>query len=121
MLAAVVLELVAEQRGVELTDSWSSRFLLVGVGGAYALLSAAMGLLIALSDPRNAIAWIFLGGAFLLAANLACGGYSDLAVFGGEPWPATAWTASYTNWSFIPSIFIAPALVAQLFPAGQPL
>jgi hypothetical protein len=121
LVAVVVLELVAYGRGIVLEDSWSSRLALIGLGGGFALLSAIVGLLIGLNEPRNAIGWIFLGGSFLLAASFACNGYSDLAVFGGERWPASAWTASYTNWSFIPCVFIAPALVAQLFPNGRPL
>jgi hypothetical protein len=121
VVAAVVLELVAKQRGYHLQYRWSEQMILVGGGGAYAVLSAAVGLLIASSEPRNVIAWLFLGGAVMLAANLACTGYSDFAIYGGMPWPATAWTAAYTNWSFIPALFVGPALVAQLFPNGQPL
>ena len=77
--------------------------------------------MIGLNDPRNAIAWIFLGGSSLLAANLAAGGYSGWAIYGGGAWPGSAWTAAFSSWSFTPAVFVAPALVAQLFPDGRTL
>jgi hypothetical protein len=119
--AGIVLELVGKQRDVHVHYSWWSQLAFVGLGGGFAVLSAGVGLLVALSEPHNAIGWIFLAGAFLLAGNVACIGYSDLVVFGGESWPGSAWTAGYSDWSFIPAVFIGPALVAQLFPDGRPL
>jgi hypothetical protein len=116
--AAAVLGILSHQRHLEGTHG--SSLLLVGLGGPAALLFAAVGLLIARTEPRNAIGWIFLGSAALLAANLAAYGYTDLAL-DGEPWPATRWTAAFTYWSFIPAVFVTPALVAQLFPNGSPL
>jgi hypothetical protein len=100
---------------------WSSEFLLIALGGIAALLTAAVGLVIARRHPRNAIAWIFLGGSCLLAANLAANAYSDWVVYGGRPWPGSVWTASFASWTFIPAVFVSPALVAQLFPDGRPL
>jgi hypothetical protein len=116
-----VLAIVGNERGFEASEGWESRLLLAGLGGAVALLFSAVGLLIARAEPRNAIGWIFLGAAAMLAADTAAFGYADLAVFGEEPWPAAAWVAWFANWSFIPPVFIAPCLVAQLFPDGRPL
>jgi hypothetical protein len=116
--AAAVLGILSHERHLEGTHG--SSLLLVGLGGPAALLFAAVGLLIARAEPRNAIGWIFLGSGALLAANLVAYGYTDL-VLGGEPWPGDRWTASFTYWSFIPAVFVAPALVAQLFPNGSPL
>ena len=116
--AAAVLGILSHERDLEGTHG--SSLLLVGLGGPAALLFAAVGLLITRAEPRNAIGWIFLASAALLAANLAAYGYTDLAL-GGEPWPGDRWTASFTYWSFIPAVFVAPALAAQLFPNGSPL
>jgi hypothetical protein len=114
---AVVLTVSSQQSSFDMKGGyWTSEFLLVGLGGTAALLTAGVGLVIALNDPRNAIAWIFLGGSFLLAANLASNGYGDWTIYGGKPWPGSAWAAAFGNWSFIPAVFVAPALVAQLFP-----
>jgi hypothetical protein len=57
----------------------------------------------------------------MLAAMNAGFAYADLALLGGEGWPGAHWTAWFGNWAFIPAVFIASALVAQLFPAGRPL
>jgi hypothetical protein len=116
--AAAVLGILSHERHLEGTHG--SSLLLVGLGGPAALLFAAVGLLIACAEPRNAIGWIFLGSGALLAANLVAYGYTDLVLV-GEPWPGDRWTASFTYWSFIPAVFVAPALVAQLFPNGSPL
>jgi hypothetical protein len=122
LAAAVALTVGAQQSGFDVKGGyWTSEFLLVGLGGTAALLTAGVGLVIALNDSRNAISWIFLGGSFLLAANLASNGYCDWAVYGGKPWPGSAWAASFGSWSFVPAVFVAPALVAQLFPNGRTL
>jgi hypothetical protein len=119
---AVVLAVRAQRSGFDVKGGyWTSEFLLVGLGGTAALLTAGVGLVIALNDPRNAIAWIFLGGSVFLAANLASNGYGDWTVYGGKTWPGSAWAAALGNWSFIPAVFVAPALVAQLFPNGRTL
>jgi hypothetical protein len=122
LAAAVVLTVAGQRSGLDVKSGyWTSEFLLVGLGGTAALLTAAVGLLIALNDARNSIAWIFLGGSCLLAASLASNGYGDWTIYGGKPWPGSAWAASFDNWSFVPAVFVAPALVAQLFPNGRTL
>jgi hypothetical protein len=118
---AVALALVGVHRSVTIPDGWNSQLLLVGIAGASALLFAAVGVLVARAEPRNAIGWIFLAGGTLLAADVAAFGYADLTIYGGETWPAAAWAGWFANWSFIPPVFIAPALVAQLFPNGRPM
>src|SRR3954454_21877723 len=62
---AVVLTALAVDRDPDLGDGWQSRLLLAGLGGASALLFAAVGVLIARVEPHNAIGWIFLGSAAL--------------------------------------------------------
>lgn len=115
---AVVLEVLCARRHLPTT---AGDPILVGLGAPAAALSAAAGVVIVRGERRNAIAWILLGSSVLLAANLAAYGYTDLALYGGEPWPGARWTAPVTNWSFVPAVFVAPALVAQLFPDGSPL
>jgi hypothetical protein len=120
--AGAVLILIAQQRGFHAEDSYlTSQALLVGIGGTAALLTAAVGLVISVKDARNVIAWIFLVGSVLLAAVLACYGYSDWTVYGGRPWPGSAFTSAFVGWCFIPPVLVAPALVAQLFPDGRTL
>jgi len=119
--ASVVLGTVGARRDLDLPGGAESRLLLVGLGGAVALLFAAMGLLIARRVPRNAIGWIFLASGTMLAATIASFTYADLAVIGGEGWPAATWVAWFANWSFAPPAFVTPCLVAQLYPDGRPL
>ena len=118
---AVVLMIVSRSRGLEVVEGSGARPLLVGLGGGAALLFAAVGIVVVRAEPRNAIGWIFLGSASLLAVNVAAYGYADLVVFGGEPWPGGAWAAWFTYWTFVVAVFVSPALVAQLFPGGRPL
>jgi hypothetical protein len=119
--AAVVLVIVGAHRGLDIPDDAGSRPLLVGLGGAVALCFGAMGFLLARRLPRNAIGWIFLVAAAMLAAMVAAFAYADLAVIGGERWPGAAWVAWFANWSLAPPAFITPCLVAQLYPDGRPL
>jgi hypothetical protein len=116
-----VLAAIGGQRELVLPEGWESRLLLAGISSAIALPYATVGLLIARKEPRNPIGWIFLVSASLLVAMIASFGYSDLVFLGGEDWPAAEWAAWFGNWSFIPAAFVAPCLVAQLFPNGRPL
>ena len=116
----VALALVAAQNPV-LADDWESRLYLAGIGAAAALLFGVVGLLIARAEPRNAIAWIFLGTGTLLSWEVAGFGYVDLARARDDAWPAADWVEWLATLCFIPALFVAPALVAQLFPGGRPL
>jgi len=117
----VTLTLVGILRDPELPDGWKSRVLLAGIGGGAALLYAVVGGLIARAEPRNAIGWIFLVAAVLLAAIVTAYGYVDLALSGDGSLLAGRWAEWFGGWCFIPAVFVAPALVAQLFPDGRPL
>ncbi len=117
----ILLAFVGWHRGFDVPDGWESRLVFALLGGAIALLFAAVGLLIARAEPRNAIGWIFLGAAAMLVGWIAGFGYADLAYFGEEGWPGAALAAWFGNWAFIPSVFISTALVAQIFPNGRPL
>jgi MFS family permease len=119
--AGIVLAAIGAHRGFDLPDGWESRLLLAILGGGVSLLFAAVGLLIARAEARNAIGWIFLGAAALLSGLTAAFGYADLVYYGGEDWPGAAWAAWFGNFAFIPAVFLASTLVAQIFPDGRPL
>jgi MFS family permease len=119
--AGIGLAAIGANRGFDLPDGWESRLLLAILGGGVSLLFAGVGLLIARAEARNAIGWILLAAAALLAGLIAAFGYADLVFYGGEDWPGAAWSAWFGNWAFIPAVFIASTLVAQLFPDGRPL
>jgi len=118
---AIGLAVAGALHGIDLPPSHDPTLPLTLTGCVAALLYATVGLLIARREPRNAIGWIFLGSAATLAAMAAAYGYADLALYGGEGWPAAVWAGWFANWSLIPPVFLAPCLVAQLFPSGRPL
>ena len=100
---------------------WKSRLLLTGIGGGAALLFAAVGLLVARVEPRNAIGWIFLGSAAFLASIVTAYSYVDFALPRRGVAAGGRWIAWLGGWSFIPAGYVAPVFVAQLFPDGRPL
>jgi hypothetical protein len=118
---ALALGIAGELRGLELPLDRESMLALSTVACGTALLYGTVGLLIARGEPGNAIGWIFLGSAATLAAMAVAYGYADLALYGGEGWPAGVWLGWFANWAFIPAVFMAPCFVAQLFPTGKPL
>jgi hypothetical protein len=117
----VVLTIVAAVRDPDLGDGWESRVLLAVLGGTAALLYAVVGGLIARAEPRNAIGWIFLGAAALLAVVVSAFAYVDLVRTNDGSLPAGMWAEWLGQWCFIPAVFVPPALIAQIFPDGRPL
>jgi hypothetical protein len=117
----VALTIVAVRRDSDVGDGWRSSLLIAGIGGAAALLYAVVGTLIARAERRNAIGWIFLGAGALLAGVVAALGYVELAQSRTRPLPAATWLEWFGGWGFIPAVFVAPAMIAQLFPDGRPL
>jgi len=89
--------------------------------GFVSLEFAVVGLLIALRQQRNPIGWIFLAAGALLALVGSAYGYADLSLYGGFDWPLTSVATWITAWAFIPAVFVAPCLIALLFPTGEPL
>ena len=85
------------------------------------VLIATVGLLIARKESANPIGWIFLGSAALIAVMTVAYRYADLVLYGGEDWPGGAWVAWLASWLIIVPVFVAPCLVAQLFPDGRPI
>jgi hypothetical protein len=119
--AGIALYVASVERDPSVGDGWESRLLLVGLGSAAALLYAVVGLLVARAEPRNPIGWIFLGAGSLLALMVVAFGYVDLARTRPESLPGATWAEWVGSSAFIPAVFVAPALVAQVFPDGRPL
>ena len=59
-------------------------------------------------------------GGLTLALTAVAYGYADLALYGGEGWVGANWAAWLASWVII-SVFVAPCLIAQLFPDGRAL
>jgi len=117
----VALAVVGVHRDPAVGDGWESKLLLTGIGGAAALLFALVGSFIVRAEARNAIGWIFLSSGVLLAGVVAEFGYVDVAETRADSLPAIDWVDWVGVWSFLLPVFIAPAVVAQIFPDGRPL
>jgi hypothetical protein len=116
----IALGVVGERRGLDLPPDRGSKLLVELVAAIAAMLFAAVGLLIGRKEPRNPIGWIFLGSGLTLALTAVAYGYADLALYGGEGWVGAHWAAWLASWVII-SVFVAPCLIAQLFPNGRAL
>jgi hypothetical protein len=112
---------IAGRGQLDLPPGRESELLVEIVAEVAAALFAVVGLLVARRQPTNPIGWIFLASAVALAVMGAAYGYADLALYGGKDWAAGDWAGWLTSWLFIAPVFVAPCLVAQLFPDGRPL
>ena len=117
--AAVVLgDRCRTQRDLEATRTARASFS-SGLGGPAALLFAAVGL----ADrpfgapERDRLDLPRLGRAARRRTSRPTA--TPTSRWAASRGRAIAWTASFTYWSFIPAVFVAPALVAQLFPNGS--
>jgi hypothetical protein len=117
----VVLALVAAGRGLDLPEGRSSGLYLELASALGAVVFAVVGLVIARRARGNPIGWIFLGVGVAFALVSVATGYADLALYGGEAWPGAVWAAWLASWLVIVPAFVAPCVVAQLFPLGRPL
>ena len=117
----VALGVAGHLQGLVLPEGRGSMLPQALLIGLASLEFAVVGLLIARRHSRNPIGWIFLGSGALLALVGCAYGYADLSLYGGYAWPLTSFATWLTSWAFIPPVFVAPALVALLFPTGKPL
>ena len=111
---------IGERRGLDLPPDRDSKLLVELVGGDRSDALRGGRLLIVRKEPRNPIGWIFLGSGLTLALTAVAYGYADLALYGGEGWVGASWAAWLGSWLII-SVFVAPCLIAQLFPDGRAL
>jgi hypothetical protein len=80
---------------------------------------AAIGLVVAWHQPRNAIGWLMLGGPVALLLTLASQGYVHLAYrAGGHPVPVVGPAALIFAQQFF-VFFVAFPLIILLFPDGR--
>jgi hypothetical protein len=85
------------------------------------LVLPLIGALIVASQPRNAIGWLFLGAALLIAVSSVCFGYGAIALSDGRSLPGGVTAAWLSTWMFLPAIFGIPPLLFLLFPDGHSL
>ncbi len=115
------LGIAGDRHGLVLPEGRESMLLQALVIAFASLEFAVVGLLIARRQQRNPIGWIFLAAGALLALVGCAYGYADLVLYGGFDWPLVSVATWLTAWAFIPPVFVAPCLIALLFPTGAPL
>ena len=115
------LGIVGESHGLVLPEGRGSMLAQALIIGFASLEFAVVGLLIARRQQHNPIGWIFLASGSLLALVGCAYGYADLSLYGGFDWPLTSIATWLTAWAFVPPVFVAPCLIALLFPTGTPL
>ncbi|MCY7302059.1 MAG: hypothetical protein LH654_03305 [Thermoleophilia bacterium] len=119
--ACAALGIAGDRRGLVLPEDRGSMLPQALIIAVASLEFAVIGLLIARRQRSNPIGWIFLGSGALLALVGCAYGYADLALYGGLGWPLVPVATWITAWAFIPPVFVAPCLIALLFPTGKPL
>ena len=118
-IVGLVFILAGSGRGLDLPPGRGSELVLEAVATIAAVLFSLVGLLIARKETANPIGWIFLWSAAALGLMDAAHGYADLALYGRTNWPGGPWAGWLTSWLVI-VLFVAPCLIAQLFPDGRP-
>ena len=117
----VALGIAGDRRGLVLPEGRGSMLPQALIIGFASLEFAVVGLLIARRQQRNPIGWIFLASGALLALVGCAYAYADLSLYGDLRWPLTSVATWLTAWAFVPPVFVAPCLIALLFPTGKPL
>ncbi len=85
------------------------------------LVLPVIGALVVARQPGNAIGWLFLGAALLIAIRGVCFGYAAVALSDGRSLPGGVTAAWLSTWLFLPAIFGIPPLLFLLFPDGRSL
>ena len=112
-VAAVVMLVVAESRGVPRpSEAWAGLLLLLA-----GLAPACVGLLVALRRPDARVAWILIGGAFSVALVITADTVAGLALYEDPESAVGRWaTVVGEEW---PVLFVWPLALAYVFPDGR--
>jgi hypothetical protein len=87
--------------------------------GPVLIALAVVGALVAARQPRNAIGWLFLGAAMMLAVSDLADGYALLALSDGSSMPIGVAAAWLSSWLWVPAFYGMPSLLLLLFPDGH--
>ncbi len=115
------LGIAGDRRGLVLPEGRGSMLPQALIIAFASLEFAVVGLLIARRQQRNPVGWIFLASGALLALVGSAYAYADLVLYGDFDWPLVSFPLWLTAWAFVPPVFVAPCLIALLFPTGKPL
>ena len=80
---------------------------------------SAVGAVIVVRRPENAVGWIFLVGGFFNSLNAFSWEYARYALFAADHLPLGPFFAWLSTWVFAPG-FVAFPLTLLLFPTGRP-
>jgi hypothetical protein len=111
LIASFVLS-ASSNAAFDVADS----ILITGVG----LTFAAVGVIVAWRQPRNAIAWVFLGAGIGAGLGAVSGAYADYWIESGSG-PETLGKAAaiYGDNSWVPFILLPLTFLLLLFPDGR--
>ncbi|MGH2451965.1 MAG: hypothetical protein ACRDGE_12005 [Candidatus Limnocylindria bacterium] len=114
-LAAASLALIATDPGLLLLPpDWG----VAGFDAAFAIVFAAVGLLVTTRRPGNLVGWLLLLAGLLSGIQTITASYADHAsALGAAPYGALA--AWITGWIWIPAVGVI-ALTLLVFPNGRP-
>ena len=112
-VAAVVVQVVAESRGVPRpSEAWAGLLLLLA-----GLAPACVGLLVALRRPDARVAWILIVGAFSVALVITADTVAGLVLYEDPESAVGRWaTVVGEEW---PVLFVWPLALAYVFPDGR--
>lgn len=111
-LAGISFWLIAVTPGLNIFAGWG----FTGYDGVFALVYAALGLLITTRRPHNVIGWLFVISALLSGIQTVTASYAHHALTLGRPGGSEA--AWITGWIWIPAVGVI-TLTLLLFPDGR--
>ncbi|MCZ2860149.1 histidine kinase [Blastococcus sp. VKM Ac-2987] len=90
------------------------------VGGVYALVYAATGVLLVHLRPRNAIGWLLVLTGLLQALSVGGNAYGGYGVAAAQPeWPLARVVAQSTSMIWIASLTLPATVLVALYPSGR--
>jgi len=90
-----------------------------GSSAIFALIEGALGLAIALRQPRNAVGWIFLVSAVCAGSYELAQTYSAYANLVDPGLPGGVWAAWLGSWLWLPATGLIPTFLLLVFPDGR--